>query len=206
MNERNRRTLTEALARLRDYAAPTAAWDGIARRLADPPVPAKRLPTYAPPATVWNAINAELTAGQTQAPAPAPRPRSRPARRRLRTALAIAAGLAVLLSTGFGLLWRNVPGQPTVSYAFSQESAPASEPARDWDEDEASFTRVLAEVAARNQPKLNDLGTELDELNTARREVKAILVAYGEDPGVVHQLAEIERERSAVYRRIITEL
>ena len=54
---------------------------------------------------------------------------------------------------------------------------------------------------------LNNLGQELDELTSAREEVKAMLVAYGEDPTViVRQLADIERERDDVYRRIIVEL
>ena len=76
----------------------------------------------------------------------------------------------------------------------------------DWDEDEGSFTRARREVTERNEPRLNNLGHELDELTEAREEVKAMLTAYGDDPEMVRQLAEIERERDDVYRRILIEL
>jgi hypothetical protein len=118
--------------------------------------------------------------------------------------LSAAAVVLLLLAAGF-TIWQKADAGPKVSYAYSQEvSTAASLP--DWDEDEESFTRILEEIDARNEPGLNTLRLELDELTAAKEDYKAILVAYGEDPNVVRQLAEIERDRSDIYRRIIVEL
>jgi hypothetical protein len=94
---------------------------------------------------------------------------------------------------------------PSVSYAYHQEAQPTA-PVADWDDDEESFRRARRQVSERDEPQLNHLGYELDELTDAREEIKEILVAYGQDPAVVRQLAEIERERDEVYRRILIEL
>ena len=192
MNERNYDRLREALDRLPTYNSPAGDnWAEIARRLS-PPLK-EQLPTYAPPPAVWNAVSKELDAA----------PQARMRRLPIGRVLGIAA--TVLLLVVFGLFFVNREQGPTVSYTYSQEARPAPATA-DWDDDEASFTRARQEVLARNEPRLNNLGHELDELTSAREEVKAMLTAYGEDPGVVRQLAEIERERDDVYRRIIIEL
>ncbi len=142
---------------------------------------------------MWNAVSQGLDAKRATAQ-----------RRRLpRRLLAAAAALALLLTAAVGI--SRWDGGPRVTYAYSQELPPDPVVA-DWDDDESSFQRARAEVQQRNEPVLNNLGHELDELNSAREEVKAMLVAYGEDPTVIRQLAEIERERDDVYRRIIVEL
>ena len=189
MNERNYDRLRQALDRLPIYSPPEDNWAAISRAL-DPPL-GERLPTYAPPPEVWNAVSKGLDT--------APRVRRLPPRR----LLAIAAAVLLLLSAGMFLL-RYDPG-PSVSYAYGQEAQPAAVVA-DWDDDEESFVRARQKVQQRNEPRLNNLGHELDELTSAREEVKAMLVAYGDDPDVIQQLAAIERERDDVYRRIIVEL
>ncbi|CAH1001800.1 hypothetical protein LEM8419_02707 [Neolewinella maritima] len=191
MNEHNYDRLREALDRLPTYNSPGDNWDHIARALT-PPL-REQLPSYAPPPAVWNALSKELDAV----------PRSRLRRLPGRQLLAIAATLLLLLTTGFLLV--NQDRGPVISYSYSQEAQPA-EVVADWDDDEASFDRARQEVRTRNEPRLNNLGHELDELTYAREEVKSMLTAYGDDPGVVQQLAEIERERDDVYRRIIIEL
>lgn len=196
MKEKNYRTLRSALDRLPDYTPGVKAWDGIAGRLDRAATQSaaglgERLPTYAPPPGVWNALSQELDA--------APRARRLPGR----WMAAAAAAAAVLVMAGG--IYLGYDGGPEITYAYGQETAPAPVVA-DWDDDEASFTRARREVAQRNEPHLNNLGHELDELTLAREEVKAMLVAYGDDPRVVNQLADIERERDDVYRRIIVEL
>ena len=190
MKERNYERLREALDRLPTYNSPTDNWAEIAQQLTPPLT--ERLPSYAPPPAVWNAVSQELDA------APRGRVRSLPFSR----ILAIAATV-LLLTTGVFLI--NGEQGPTVSYTYHQEAQPTPVTA-DWDDDEASFDRARREVLARNEPQLNNLGHELDELTIAREEVKSMLTAYGDDPTVVQQLAEIERERADVYRRIIIEL
>ncbi len=198
MREKNYKTLRAALDRLPQYEAGSGCWSAITNKLTQASVRQRaplgdRLPTYAPPTGVWNKVNKGLDERN------AARLRHLPRRRFLRLAAAVAA-LVLALS----LVFAYDPG-PEVSYAYSREEAP--EPViADWDEDESSFTQALEQVQQRNEPHLNNLGHELDELTSAREEVKAMLVAYGEDPGIVLQLAEIERERDDVYRRIIVEL
>lgn len=202
MKEKNYDRLRQALDRLPDYAPGPEAWNGVAGGLdraaatARQPL-ADRLPTYAPPTDVWNNLSKELDGRRTHGAATV----RRLPRRRM---LAVAAAVALLLSLGTGAILTHDPG-PEVSYAYGQESVPTPAVA-DWDADESSFTRAMAEVRERNEPRLNNLGQELNELTSAREEVKAMLVAYGEDPTVVRQLADIERERDDVYRRIIVEL
>lgn len=202
MKEKNYRTLKDALNQLPEYGAAAGygpdglrgAWEGIAKAMT--PELGDQLPSYHPPAEVWNGLSQELdAAAQPAAPA---------VRRLWPRVAAMAAALALLVSVGFGLR-QNVDRGPKVSYAYGQEPAPAPIVA-DWGEEEESFARVAAEIEARNEPHLNTLHHELTELTEASQEIKAMLVSYGDDPKVVRQLAEIERDRSDIYRRIIVEL
>ena len=200
MKEKNYDRLRRALDRLPEHDPAPRAWDavraGLDRSAAGAAEPlGGRLPTYAPPAGVWNALSKDLDAA----------PRRTGVHRLLgsRKLGAVAAAVAFVLLAGAGVLLYDAG--PRVSYAYSQEPLPEPVVA-DWDQEQPSFERARAAVRDRNEPHLNNLGHELDELNSAREEVKAMLVAYGEDPGIVRQLADIERERDDVYRRIIVEL
>jgi hypothetical protein len=196
MKEKNHDKLRDALNGLPAYDAPGSAWDAINAGLT--PTLADQLPTYQPAAGVWNAISREMEQAEV-----ATLQQAEAKERQLpwRKLAGIAAAVALLLTVGFGL--KNGIDQPAkVTVAYHQEVAPAMT-TPDWDDNEASFTNALAEIKARNEPKLNALGEELVELNEAKEEYKAILVAYGEDASVIRQLAEIERDRSDIYRQII---
>lgn len=200
MKEKNSKTLRDALARLREHEAPASAWDGIAADLK--PILADKLPTYTPAAGVWNTISRKMEqADEALAQGRMAKERSLP----LRKLAGIAAAIALLVTVGFGLN-HELQTQQTVSVAYSQEVAPAKKIA-DWELDEKSFNHARLEIEARDEPALNTLGLEYDELTEASNEIKAMLVSYGgEDPGLIRQLGEIERDRSDVYRRIIVEL
>jgi hypothetical protein len=200
MKEKNSKTLQDALARLREHEAPAPVWEGIAAKLK--PVLADKLPTYTPAAGVWNTISRKMEqADEAVSQRRMAKERSLP----LRKLAGIAAAIALLVTIGFGLN-HELQTQQTISIAYSQEVAPAKEIA-DWELDEKSFNHAISEIEARNEPTLNTLGLELDELTVASNEIKAMLVSYGgEDPGLIRQLGEIERDRSDVYRRIIVEL
>ena len=198
MKEKNYRTLRDALDRLPEYEPGPVAWSNIADHLAEAAGRnraslAERLPTYAPPPQVWNKVSQGLDAPPVAAVRRLP----------VRQWGAAVAAAVVLLLIAVPLL--TYDAGPEITYAYTQEATPEPVVA-DWDDDESSFVRAREAVQERNEPHLNNLGYELDELTSAREEVKAMLVAYGEDPGIVRQLAEIERERDDVYRRIIIEL
>lgn len=196
MKEKNANNLRDALNRLPAYDAPSGTWVKISGGLA--PALANQLPTYQPPAGVWNAISREMEETEiADRQALVAKQRSLP----LRKLAGIAAAIALLLTVGLGL--RNgYTNAPTITLAYSQEPAPAQS-LNDWNDGEVSFANAMAEIEARNEPELNALGEELVELTEAKEEVKAMLVAYGDDPQVIRQLAEIERDRSDIYRRII---
>lgn len=195
MKEHNYSTLRDALDRLPDYGADAGAWGRIVTAMS-PPL-RDRLPAYRPPAAVWNQLSQQLDAAPGGTPL-------RAARRRW-PRLAVAATVALLLGGGAFFLRQSLGGGPQVSYAYHQEVA-APPVTQDWNTEEESFTRIAEDIASRDEPRLNTLYHELTELTAASQEIKAILTIYGNDPGVVRQLAEIERDRSDIYRQIIAEI
>jgi hypothetical protein len=198
MKEKNHDKLRDALNRLPAYDAPGGAWDAINAGLT--PTLADQLPTYQPAAGVWNTISREMEKAEEAALQQASvKELSLPWRK----LAGLAAAVALLLTAGIGINSIDRPQKVTVAY--HQEPAPAPVDA-DWTIDEVSFNNAIAEIEARNEPILNNLRHELDELTEASVGVRAMLVSYGDDPKVIRQLAQIERDRSDIYRRIIVEL
>ncbi|OAV42878.1 hypothetical protein [Lewinella sp. 4G2] len=200
MKELNKRTLHDGLNALPQHDPAPGVWREIDRQLT--PSLGDRLPSYQPPPAVWNGLAEELSRAEA-APQPAATV-TRPLRKLPLRWLSVAA--AFLLTLGIAYTVATADGGPTVTYAFNKEVAPSTQPVQDWDDDEESFARVLAQLEAINEPELNTMRMELEELTEAKEEVKAVLVAYGDDPAVVRQLAAIERDRSEIYRRIIVRI
>lgn len=191
MKERNYDKLRRTLDQLPDHQPPDDCWRGIERELVGSL--GDRLPSYRPPASVWNHLNQELDQG-------IPQSIHRARRRSLRWVAVAASFLLVLALAGNWWVQRNAG--PTVTVAISSEPMPTATLVKDWDDEEQSFTEIIEEIDRRDEPTLNNLRYELDELTSAKEEIQAMLVAYGDDPTVVRQLAEIERDRSDLYRRI----
>lgn len=202
MKELNYDRLRAALDRLPSYTPPTGLWPGISSGLDAGPaeqqqVPELRLPEYSPPSTVWNSINTQLDQGHKQ-------------RSRMRVVYrwaAKAAGILLLFSAGYFTATRD-PG-PTVEVAETVERIPstiARQPIEvtvaSFGGEDPAFNSLLQELESLNRPSLNRYRYELQELTEAKEEVEAMLLSYGHDPAILNQLAEIERERSEVYRRI----
>lgn len=199
MKEKNYKRLREALDALPDYGAAAGAWERIEKAMS--PGLSEKLPGYRPPANVWNGISQGLDATAKEEAAVQKPARVRKLWPRL---VGVAAAAALVVSAAIGVV-RNYDAGPTVTYAITREPAPAPIVA-DWGQEAENFARVVAEIKTRNEPHLNNLGHELAELTAASEEVQAMLVAYGDDPGIVRQLADIERDRSDIYRQIIVEL
>ena len=193
-NEKNRDTLRNALRSLPSYEPPADLWDKIDAELSSPAnseIPQlQELPTYAPPASVWNRLSKQLD-GEPKV-----------GRRRLSVVWVsgIAATLALLIIAGVSLIREPAP---KITKHYSQETIAQFAVDVDWTADDESFDRLQEQLAQVNDPTLNNLKVELEELNSAREEVEAIMHTYGNDPKLVHQLGEIERVRSDIYRQII---
>ena len=198
MKELNYENLRKALDQLPTYDAPVANWDRIDQGLNKAPSPSKlsrSLPGYSPPTSVWNKLNENLDIVRNN-------------RSRVRSIYRWSArAAAAVLLFGAGYLYATYDAGPKESYVYSQEySSNASFTANDWNDEEASFQRVMEQLAAIDEPELNALRLELEELTAAKKEVEEMLRAYGHDHQIVTQLAEIEVERSRVYRLAIAEL
>lgn len=76
----------------------------------------------------------------------------------------------------------------------------------DWNDEEDSFQHIMDQLANIDDPKLNTLRAELEDLTKAKQEVEQMLREYGQDNRVIRQLVEIETQRSQVYRLVINEL
>ena len=119
----------------------------------------------------------------------------------MRQWLGRAAAVLLLFTVGY---WSaNYDAGPAVAVQESVEQAPIRPAFTALSEDEKSFEEMLRELEERNEPTLNQLRYELEELTFAKRDVEAMLVSYGQDAMVINNLADIARERSAVYRQII---
>lgn len=194
--ERNRETLRKALSQLPEYTPPDQMWEGIADGLESKEELSlqDRLPAYSPPPMVWNQINQALEADNQHKPALI---------RRLGPVLRIAAAVVITGALGAFLLMREPA--PKVALTYSQEAITPIAINVDWQQEEPQFEAILQQLQQHSaNPKLNEMRLELEELNSAKKEVTTILTAYGgKDPALINQLGEIERERSALYRELI---
>ncbi|NJO86658.1 MAG: hypothetical protein HC821_00810 [Lewinella sp.] len=202
MQEENQDSLRQALTQLPSYPAPASCWAHVVAGLNSAPItPQAGLSLrpwqqYSPPSSVWNRIDRQLTDGL-----------SRYRQRRLVVRWAARAAVALLIFTA-GYAYANYQSGPKVTYVFQKEnSSPISSyTVADWNNDEASFDRVMEQLENINEPTLNALRLELEELNTAKQEIEEMLRAYGQDQQIINQLATIEIERSRLYRQAIDEL
>jgi hypothetical protein len=203
MNEKqkNERGLQAALRQLPQYGPRPGIWEGIAAELErdQREQPLRQalagLPRYAPPDDLWPRIAAEL-----------PR-RSGP--RILPWAAAAAAALALLLV--FFFLRPSEQDDLNYAYVFQTEEAPPSGFfTQDWEEDQADLQAVAARFAEAPVAQVNPdyllWREEWAELNQAKAEVVAMMQRYGRDGSLIRQLAAIERERSALARKMAAQI
>ncbi|MEM9835581.1 MAG: hypothetical protein AAF828_03715 [Bacteroidota bacterium] len=197
MREENYDKLRRALDQLPQYDTPDQLWSKLDQGLNKAPELTslgKALPAYSPPSGVWNRLNAQLDTYNKS-------------RGRLRTIYrwtARAAAIVLIFSAGYFVA--TYDQGPKVNYVYGQEQRQDASFVADWSEDEASFDRLMEQLANIDEPELNALRLELEELTAAKQEVEEMLRAYGEDKNIIIQLAEIETERSRVYRRAYAEL
>ena len=197
MKDLNYDRLREALNRLPSYRPPASTWSAIEAGMQKETeeevesVSGKlELPQYSPPSSVWNAINQNLDGRAFQ-------------RRRLKVVAGWAArAAAVLVLFGAGYFSATRDSGPTLVITEKVETAPIRPTFVSFPEDDQQFDNLLIELEDLNRPSLNGMRLELEELNSAKQEIEAMLVSYGHDPAIMNQLADIERERSNVYRRI----
>jgi hypothetical protein len=197
--EHNRDSLKKALQQLRSYDPPAHNWARIGKSLSQPVAQDEQvlqdavhqLSAYTPPTKVWNHLSKELDEVRTHK-------HSRVVRRR--QILQWAAALALLLSTTY--IAMREPG-PSVTTIYGEETVLQFTPDIDWDGEQALFAQLEEQLENIDDPFLNRLRFEYEELSEAYESVTAMLKSYGHDPQLIRQMADIERERSDIYRQII---
>lgn len=120
------------------------------------------------------------------------------------------AGAAASLAA---LAWFLQPGtiqgasEASVSFSYGKEIVDDALLARDWQQDEDAFG-LLERLCATSSftcanPDMNTLRTELDELTEARNALEEALGKYGSDADLITQLAEIERQRTTLLKKML---
>lgn len=199
MKEQNHDTLQRAIRELPQYSPGEAVWLSLEQALdaerAEEPLreAIQSLPTYAPQVDVWDRIEQEL-AQLVRKPLFV--------RRWMQLASAAAlVGVAVALA-----VWLNLSSgadvQETVTYAQAEQAESTS---ADWDADDALIAGVADAYAQRAsflQNEGRNLLSELEELDEAKAEIKAMMQKYGTDAQLVQNIVDIERERTEVVKQM----
>lgn len=199
MLEKNRHILQNLLRKLPAYQPPDDVWEGVENALSSP-APLRLdnlLPVYNPPDEVWEKIDAALAA---------PALSKKPARRMLPWLAGAAASLAALV---WFLQPSTIQGasEASVTFSYGKEIVDNALLARDWQQDEDAFG-MLERLCATSSftctnPDMNTLRTELDELTEARNALEQALGNYGADVDLISQLAEIERQRTTLLKKML---
>ncbi|MEM7101779.1 MAG: hypothetical protein AAF502_01535 [Bacteroidota bacterium] len=190
--------LKEALDRLPVYKPGHEVWDNISSQLGYAPKSwlAKTLPVYKAPESIWKAISTQLDQAKPTTPV-------------IKKIYRYAAVLAGALVASFFLFQQFSDTRKEV-VSFSVESFNKMIGSNNWEDDESAFA-MLDEYCENKSyscttEEFVSLKAELDELNSAHSELKAVLTAYNEDPILLEQLTLIERQRTDLLKTLFAKI
>ncbi|MEM6699960.1 MAG: hypothetical protein AAF806_05365 [Bacteroidota bacterium] len=186
----NEQELKNAIRALPKYEAPEQVWQGIAGDL-ELQNAITKLPNYSPKAGVWERIEQEL---------PAKRVRLLPKRW-----MSAAAAITVLLVATFW--WQATQSRPDIVALEGTEIDRSDLLLADWNEDEDAF-EMMKSLCERHpflceNDNFQNLENELMELEEAKIAVSSTMKKYGQQARLVHQIKQIEQERSEVLKEMI---
>ncbi|NRB49340.1 MAG: hypothetical protein HRU41_16805 [Saprospiraceae bacterium] len=200
--DKNKHILEEAIRKLPQYQPPASLWENITEGLEEDRQDVQwrskieELPQYEAPAFIWDNIAEEL-------PAEAAIPQKG---KLIRLMPRIAAAASVLLLLTLGVWWQT-RDTAKIDLVITQEIAPQNQWTEDWDQDDADIESVMQLAANSPMERPEDferLKADLEELNSARAELLELMEAYGKDPKVMQEIGEIERQRSAVVKQVVS--
>lgn len=204
--------LRRAISDLPDHEPPASIWENISTHFNQDVSQSeeslhqaiRELPEYDPPSLVWESIQKELEVEKDEDRRDAPVTRVVPLWRRP----TIAASMTALLCALAWLLFS--PSGDKVSIAYSTIEVDIHAADTDQERDEIAFELVLYELeqklALTKDPYLADLKAELADLDLAKRQVQEVMSKYGEDEALIAQITNIEHERSAVLKEMVTKI
>ncbi|HMN89212.1 MAG TPA: hypothetical protein PKD70_06955 [Saprospiraceae bacterium] len=199
-SEQHYATLQRSLNELPQYTPTEAVWEAIAVQLDTDQVELplrsaiQHLPSYAPPEYVWDRLVNTLSEAPTS---------RRTRLLRLVPWLAAASVIGLALLFALRSYQQETPEASIVIVYGQEEVLPIN---ADWDDDETAIAWVeiqyRQQLTAFSNQTHDSLLQELYELKEAKSEVQAMLQQYGENPQIVRLIAKIERERSAVVKKM----
>lgn len=202
--EKNKATLATAIHSLPVHQAPESVWTNIEQGLAEADQldqmskAARELPVHRAPDHLWNSIASNL-----EKPGAVRRPLWH------RPSLQVAASLLILIMAVGIYQWRSTSALP-IMVSVDQEMADPTLLVSDWDTEEVA----VAEVVQLYQNYLNSFPDrskrnwleEYKELSLDRQELKAAMDRYGRDAQMINLLADIERERAKILKRMAQQI
>jgi len=186
----NEHGLKNAIQGLPKYQAPEQLWQGIEEEL-ELQNAITKLSTYSPSQQVWERIEQEL-----------------PAKRIVMTTrrwMSAAAAIAVLLVATFW--WQNGQNRPDIAMEETTVTHQTELLLADWNEDEDAFEKM--KTLCTQYPFLcenenfQSLENELVELEEAKEAVASTMQKYGQQARLIHQIKQIEQERSEVLKQMV---
>ena len=204
MKELNHATLQNALRQLPAHEPPVALWEALESQLTLDAAfshPADALPVHTPPADIWANIEAQLDQ-ETASAAPLQSRRGGLWWRRL----SAAAAITLLMGAAWWAMRNGSAGAENLQVSQELVDNRLLEPLQEQEDDAFEMVQHLCreQQPVCQIPEFRNLKTELDELTEARTSLREALGAYGNDPELVGQLVEIERERSRILQTLVT--
>lgn len=204
MQEKNRHILLEAIQNLPQYEPEALNWLAIEAELEvlekedDLQNAINELPAYSPADSLWDNIENELETDSKKAGRVV----------WLKRVSTVAAAIVLLVVGNF--IFNQNSEQESITFSYSQEIVEDDLLKQDWDDDNDAFEMVMAFCETENivctLPEFVVLKTELEDLNSAREEVKTALDHYGVDAELIAQLTRIEHDRSGVLKKMIAKI
>jgi len=186
--ELNKNNLKKAITRLSTYEPPKNVWRAIDNEL-NLQKNIKALPQYTPNDELWENINQQLPAKRTS----------------IFSIKKWAIAATILFCVGVNFWWYQQTNTTSLSYAL--ETVEQQLLAADWDDDELLFDEINTICQTKTYsctiPEFQLLKTELKELNDAKSDLKQAINSFGKDTDLIHQLSEIELERTIILKKMI---
>ena len=167
----------------------------------------KNLSTYSPPEMVWERIESELSnPSEGLKPSEGLNLESNYSKTRLLWTIYLVAACVTALVVGSWWYFQN----PVENITYSEEKINKSfvpTTSLEVEKQNAKIEAICAEkITVCEKPEFKSLKLELDELNTAHKQLKEVIGNYNPDPTLIAQLADIEIERSAVLKKLVEKI
>lgn len=202
MPENNEHTLRNALRLLPEHDAPEMVWPKLEADLQldaaiDMNIPL--LPGHQPPEWVWANLDAQIPNAHPRSP--------KTVLARMWPLWAAAASICVLFLAVWFLKPSANEGPSEMSVRYSEEKADTVLLALAREPEDDAF-QMLEEMCLQAAPICKDpefihLKAELEELTSAKSELREAMGLYETSPELNEQLTRIERERSELLRRMV---